>query len=83
VLAARGEVHLAFCWSHVRRPFYELAQSGPAPIASEALTRIAALYRIETDIPADIAPTSAAPSANNAAVRWSKHSSLGCARSCR
>src|SRR5256886_12987587 len=35
VLAARGEVHLAFCWSHVRRPFYELAQSGPAPIASE------------------------------------------------
>src|SRR6195256_2325960 len=50
VLAARGEVHLAFCWSHVRRPFYELAQSGPAPIASEALTRIAALYRIEADI---------------------------------
>src|SRR6266480_1477456 len=50
VLAARGEVQLAFCWSHVRRPFYELAQSGPAPIASEALTRIAALYRIEADI---------------------------------
>jgi hypothetical protein len=46
----RGEVRLAFCWSHVRRPFYELAQSGPAPIASEALTRIAALYRIEDDI---------------------------------
>src|SRR6202790_3168005 len=50
VLAARGQVHLAFCWSHVRRPFYELAQSGPAPIASEVLTRIAALYRIEADI---------------------------------
>ena len=50
VLAGRGEVRLAFCWSHVRRPFYELAQSGPAPIASEALTRIAALYRIEADI---------------------------------
>jgi len=50
VLAGRGEVRLAFCWSHVRRPFYELAQSGPAPIASEALTRIAALYRIEDDI---------------------------------
>jgi transposase len=47
VLAGRGEVKLAFCWSHVRRPFYELAQGGPAPIASEALTRIAALYRIE------------------------------------
>jgi len=50
VLAGRGEVRLAFCWSHVRRYFYELAQGGPAPIASEALTRIAALYRIEDDI---------------------------------
>jgi hypothetical protein len=49
-LAQRNEVSLAFCWSHVRRRFYELAQSGPAPIASEALTRIAALYRIEDDI---------------------------------
>jgi hypothetical protein len=49
-LAERGEVRLAFCWSHVRRPFYELAQGGMAPIASEALTRIAALYRIEHDI---------------------------------
>src|SRR5207249_1991903 len=41
---------LAFCWSHVRRRFYELAQAGAAPIATEALTRIAALYRIEDDI---------------------------------
>ena len=41
---------LAFCWSHVRRRFYELAAAGPAPIASEALERIAALYRIETEI---------------------------------
>src|SRR3984957_9298530 len=50
VLAQRNEVSLAFCWSHVRRRFYELAQSGPAPIASEALQRIAALYRIEDEI---------------------------------
>jgi len=50
VLAERGEVRLAFCWSHVRRKSYELAQGGPAPIASEALGRIAALYRIEDDI---------------------------------
>ena len=49
-LAEQGEVRLAFCWSHVRRPFYELAQGGMAPIASEALTRIAALYRIEDEI---------------------------------
>jgi transposase len=56
VLARRGAVQLAFCWSHVRRPFYELSQSGPAPIAAEALSRIAALYRIEAEIrgrPAD------------------------------
>jgi transposase len=55
-LAEKGEVRLAFCWSHVRRPFYELAQGGMAPIATEALTRISALYRIEDDIrgrPAD------------------------------
>ena len=50
VLAARGEVQLAFCWSHLRRKFYELAQGGPAPIAAEALSRIAALYRIEGEI---------------------------------
>ena len=30
--------------------FYELAQDGAAPIASEALTRIASLYRIEGEI---------------------------------
>jgi transposase len=50
VLARQGDVRLAFCWSHVRRHFYELATPGPAPIASEALARIAALYRIEDEI---------------------------------
>ena len=50
VLAERGDVRLAFCWSHVRRRFYELAAAGPAPIASEALERIAGLYAIENDI---------------------------------
>jgi len=49
-LAERGDVELAFCWSHVRRRFYELAAAGPAPIASEALERIADLYRIEAEI---------------------------------
>jgi len=34
----------------VRRRFYELAQSGPAPIATEALQRIAELYKIENEI---------------------------------
>ena len=50
VLAARNAVRLAFCWSHVRRRFYELAQAGPAPIASEVLARLAELYRVEGEI---------------------------------
>ncbi|WP_293813248.1 IS66 family transposase [uncultured Bosea sp.] len=48
---ATGEaITLAFCWSHLRRRFYDHAKSGDAPIASEALERIAALYAIETTI---------------------------------
>jgi len=47
-LASAGAVELAFCWAHVRRPFYELqASDTPAPIAGEALARIAALYAVE------------------------------------
>jgi transposase len=49
-LAGHNQVTLAFCWAHVRRRFYELAAAGAAPIASEALTRIAELYRIENEI---------------------------------
>src|SRR5215813_8736741 len=49
-LAQRGDVALAFCWSHVRRQFYEIQVKTPAPIAAEALVRIAALYAIEADI---------------------------------
>jgi transposase len=49
-LAQKNNVSLAFCWSHVRRRFYELDAAGPAPIASEALARIGALYAIESDI---------------------------------
>ncbi len=55
-LAEKGEVKLAFCWAHVRRPFYELVAAGPAPIAGEMLQRISALYAIEADLkglPAD------------------------------
>jgi transposase len=49
-LAGRGDVQLAFCWSHMRRNFYEIATPGPAPIASEALHHIAEFYTIEKDI---------------------------------
>ncbi|NOJ50877.1 transposase [Bradyrhizobium sp. WSM 1744] len=34
----------------VRRKFYGLARSGPAPIAAGALTRIAELYKIQGEI---------------------------------
>lgn len=43
-------VTLVYCWSHVRRGFYDQAKTGASPIATEALARIAALYRIEADI---------------------------------
>jgi len=49
-LAEAGSITLALCWAHTRRKFYEIAAAGPAPIAEEALRRIAALYRIEADI---------------------------------
>jgi hypothetical protein len=49
-LTQKNSVSLASCWSHVRRRFYDLAAAGPAPIANEALVRIAALYAVEKDI---------------------------------
>lgn len=39
---------LAYCWSHVRQQFYDLAAA--SPIATETLSRIAVLYWIEADI---------------------------------
>ena len=41
---------LAFCWTHWRRKFVDIEESGPAPIAHEAIVRIAALYAIESRI---------------------------------
>jgi hypothetical protein len=43
-------IKLAFCWAHLRRKFFDIAKGGNAPIASEALERIAALYAIETTV---------------------------------
>ena len=48
-LTADGRIVLAACWSHARRKFYELHEAG-SPVATEALERIAALYRIESRI---------------------------------
>ena len=49
-LANKGEVVLAACWSHARRRFYEVAQATNAPIATEALRRIAELYAVEVEV---------------------------------
>lgn len=44
----------AACWAHVRRKFYDIfydiAQAHPAPLAEDALQRIAALYAIEAAV---------------------------------
>jgi transposase len=45
-----GAIMLAYCWSHFRRRFYDLAKSGNAPIATAALDKIGALYRLEDEI---------------------------------
>lgn len=49
-LARSSPVTLAFCWSHARRGFYDIVVKGHAPVASEALKRIQALYAIEAEI---------------------------------
>ena len=46
----RQDITLAHCWSHARRKFFDLAKGGSAPVASEALQRIAGLYAVEADI---------------------------------
>ena len=56
---AGGPATLAFCWAHWRRQWFDIAKSPPAPIATEALKRIAELYEIEAEIrgkSADAAP---------------------------
>jgi transposase len=44
----RQQVSLAFCWSHVRRKFFELAPT--SPVAAEVLRRIARLYAVEDEV---------------------------------
>ncbi len=55
-----GGATLVHCWSHVRREFFDPAKSKTAPVAEEALRRIAALYLIEDEVrgkPPDIRRT--------------------------
>jgi transposase len=46
----KERIAIAFCWAHLRRDFFEIAQRGDAPIATEAVARIGRLYEIEKDI---------------------------------
>jgi len=41
---------LAQCWSHARRKLIDATPKAGSPVAEEALKRIAALYRVETEI---------------------------------
>jgi transposase len=45
-----GPVTLAYCWSHFRRLFYDIAKGGNAPIADQLLARVAMLYAVEDAI---------------------------------
>lgn len=47
---ARGRIVEAACWAHVRRKFYDFHVASASPLAAEALTRIGALYAIETEL---------------------------------
>jgi transposase len=43
-------IHEAACWSHGRRKFFDLAKTGEAPMAAEAVRRIDELFAIERAI---------------------------------
>lgn len=45
-----GEIQEAACWAHVRRKFVDIYRAQTSPIAAEAISRIAELYVIESQI---------------------------------
>ena len=45
-----GTIVEAACWAHARRKFYDIHVANNSPIAAEAMSRIGALYAIETEI---------------------------------
>ncbi len=45
-----GPIVEALCWAHARRKFFDLARINKAPIATEAVERIDALFAIEREI---------------------------------
>jgi transposase len=49
-LTAKGNITLAACWAHTRRKFYDIAEADKAPLALEALRRIAEIYVVEAQV---------------------------------
>src|SRR5207247_10663795 len=45
-----GPIIEAACWAHARRKFFDLARLNKAPIATEAVDRIDALFAVEREI---------------------------------
>jgi transposase len=45
-----GAIQEAPCMAHIRRKFFDLMKAHQSPVATEAVERIAALYRIEKEI---------------------------------
>ena len=43
-------ITVAFCWSHLRREFFKIAERGDAPIATEAVARIGQICAIDKDM---------------------------------
>jgi transposase len=43
-------ITIAFCWSHLRREFFKIAERGDAPIATEVVARIAQIYAVEKNV---------------------------------
>ena len=43
-------ITVAFCWSHLRREFFKIAERGDAPIATEAVERLGQIYAIEKHV---------------------------------
>jgi energy-coupling factor transporter ATP-binding protein EcfA2 len=81
IAAAPGEaITLAFCWAHLRRKFFDIAKGSNAPIASEALVRIAELYAIEKTI-RGISAEERRNVRQTRASRWSRRSRTGSSNS--
>ncbi len=49
-LYATGKIREAACWAHVRRKFVDVYRTQASPIAAEAISWIAGLYAVESQI---------------------------------